>query len=167
MSHRTRPPGTVAFLDLFYLPSLYEEYNPALYSSDMKAKFFIRFLAGTVFLVLFNVQIVHSDDNPGRIPDDVRPKTRDYYTYCMSHRDYGIDIYELNGHAFISDLDVNEFQVEVKPSCNFSRRLNDKDIRGVVIHYTNGSSKSAYSWWQNQYPGTSAHYIINRDGGNP
>ena len=140
------------------------EYTPGLYSSGMKAKFFIRFLTETVLLILFNFQIVCSEDKPERIPDDVRPKTRDYYTYCMSHRDYGIDIYELNEHAFISDLDVNEFQVEVKPSCNFSRRLNDKDIRGVVIHYTNGSSQSAYSWWQNQYPGTSAHYIINRDG---
>ncbi|MBQ6342580.1 MAG: N-acetylmuramoyl-L-alanine amidase [Anaerolineaceae bacterium] len=130
----------------------------------MKAKFFTRFLAGTVFLVIFNIQIVYSYEHPERIPDDVRPKTKDYYTYCMSHRDYGIDIYELNEHIFVSDLDENEYQVEVKPSCNFSRRLNDTDIRGVVIHYTNGSSQSAYSWWQNQYPGTFAHYIINRDG---
>ena len=130
----------------------------------MKAKFFIRLLAGTVFLIIFNFQIVYSNDYTERIPDDVRPKTRDYYTYCMSHRDYGIDIYELNENIFVSDLDENEFLVEVKPSCNFSRRLNDTDIRGVVIHYTNGSSQSAYSWWQNQYPGTSAHYIINRDG---
>ena len=135
-----------------------------MYSSGMKTKFFIRFLAGTVFLALFNFQMVYSDDYTGRIPDDVRPETRDYYTYCMSHRDYGIDIYELNEHTFVSDLDRNEFQVETKPSCNFSRRVNDTDIRGVVIHYTNGSSQSAYSWWQNQYPGTSAHYIINRDG---
>ncbi len=130
----------------------------------MKAKFFIRFLVSTVFLILFNFQIVHSDDYTERIADDLRPGTRDYYTYCMSHRDYGIDIYELNENTFVSDLDGNEFQVDVKPSCNFSRRLNDTDIRGVVIHYTNGSSQSAYSWWQNQYPGTSAHYIINRDG---
>ena len=130
----------------------------------MKAKFFIRFLIGTVLLILFNFHIVCSEDHTARIPDDARPETRDYYTYCMSHRDYGIDIYELNEQAFISDLDVNEFQIEVKPSCNFSRRINDTDIRGVVIHYTNGSSQSAWSWWQNQYPGTSAHYIINRDG---
>ena len=130
----------------------------------MKAKFFIRFLTGTVLLVLFNFHIVCSENHTERIPDDARPETINYYTYCMSHRDYGIDIYELNEHTFISDLDGNEFQFEVKPSCNFSRRLNDTDIRGVVIHYTNGSSLSAYSWWQNQYPGTSAHYIINRDG---
>jgi len=77
--------------------------------------------------------MVYSDDYTGRIPDDVRPETRDYYTYCMSHRDYGIDIYELNEHTFVSDLDRNEFQVETKPSCNFSRRVNDTDIRGVVI----------------------------------
>ena len=124
----------------------------------------MHFWAGTIFLALFNFQIVYSDEPPGRIPDEVRPETKDYYTYCMSHRDYGIDIYELNEHTFVSDLDGNEFQVEVKPSCNFSRRLNDTDIRGVIIHYTNGSSKSACSWWQNQYPGTSAHYLINRDG---
>ena len=117
----------------------------------MKTKFFIQFLVGTVFLVLFNIQIVYSYEHSERIPDDVRPKTKDYYTYCMSHRDYGIDIYELNEHSFVSDLDINEFQVEVKPSCNFSRRLNDTDIRGVIIHYTNGSSQSSYSWWQNQY----------------
>ena len=115
-------------------------------------------------LALFNFQIVCSENHTERIPDDARPETKDYYTYCMSHRDYGIDIFELNEHIFVSDLDENEFQVEVKPSCNFSRRLNDTDIRGIVIHYTNGSSQSACSWWQNQYPGTSAHYIINRDG---
>ena len=130
----------------------------------MKAKFFIRFLAGTVLMVLFNFHIVCSENHTERIPDDARPETKDYYTYCMSHRDYGINIYELNEHTFVSDLDEKEFHVEVKPSCNFSRRLNDTDIRGVVIHYTNGSSQSACSWWQNQYPGTSAHYIINRDG---
>ena len=106
-----------------------------MYSSGMKTKFFIQFLAGTVFWALFNFQMVYSDDYTGRIPDDVRPETRDYYTYCMSHRDYGIDIYELNEHTFVSDLDRNEFQVETKPSCNFSRRVNDTDIRGVVIHY--------------------------------
>ena len=140
------------------------EYRQGLYSSGMKAKLFIRFLAGTVLLALLNFQIVYSENHTERIPDDARPETKDYYAYCMSHRDYGIDIYELNEHTFVSDLDENEFQVEVKPSCNFSRRLNDTDIHGVVIHYTNGSSRSAYSWWQNQYPGTSAHYIINRDG---
>ena len=135
-----------------------------MYSSGMKTKFFIRFLGCMVFLVLFNFQMVYSDDRTAGIPAGIRPETGDYYTYCMSHRDYGIDIYELNEHTFVSDLDVNEFQVEVKPSCNFSRRINNSDIRGVVIHYTNGSSHSAWSWWQNQYPGTSAHYIINRDG---
>ena len=130
----------------------------------MKAKFFIRLWEGIVFLILFTFRIVYSDEQTVIIPDDFRPKTEDYYTYCMSHRDYGIDIFELNEHTFVSDLDEKEFQVEIKPSCNFSRRINDSDIRGVVIHYTNGSSQSAWSWWQNQYPGTSAHYIINRDG---
>ena len=96
----------------------------------MKANFIIRFLVGTVFLVLFNFQMVCSDDHTGRIPDDVRLETRDYYTYCISHREYGIDIYELNENTFVSDLDTNEFQVEVKPSCNFSRRLNDTDTSG-------------------------------------
>ncbi len=135
-----------------------------MYSSYMKANICIWFLECTVLLIIFTFQNVYSHNLTGRIPDDVRPETRDYYTYCTSHRDYGINIYELNEHTFVSDLDENKFQVEVKPSCNFSRRINDSDIRGVVIHYTNGSSQSSWSWWQNQYPGTSAHYIINRDG---
>ncbi|MBQ4514525.1 MAG: hypothetical protein II969_16150 [Anaerolineaceae bacterium] len=78
----------------------------------MKTKFFIRFLAGTLILILFNFQIVCSEDHLKRIPDDARPKTKDYYTYCMSHRDYGIDEYELNEHTFISDLDGNEWDAE-------------------------------------------------------
>ena len=99
------------------------------------------------------------------ISDDKRPETKDWYSYCMSHRDYEINIFDLNSSAFKSDIaDDERFDVIVKPSCNFSRRIDESDIKGIVIHYTNGDSDGSYSWWQNRYPGTSAHYIINRDG---
>ncbi len=107
---------------------------------------------------------VLADTQSGWIPDDRRPATRDYYVYCMSHREYRIDIAELNANAFVSDLEGGGLSAEVIPSCNFSKRINEEDIRGIVIHYTNGSAEGAYSWWQNRFPGTSAHYIIRRNG---
>ena len=33
-----------------------------------------------------------ADSQFNRIPDDRRLSTKDYYTYCMSHRDYQIDV---------------------------------------------------------------------------
>ena len=135
-----------------------------LYSSSMKAKFFLHALLVSAAVLIAGPKAVLADLPADRIPDDRRPATKDFYTYCMSHRDYQIDIYELNSHSFTSDLEGTGIPVKVVPSCNFSRRLNEKDIRGIVIHYTNGSSQGAFSWWQTQYPGTSAHYIINRDG---
>lgn len=119
-----------------------------------------------LYLVLFLFTAISAAaENNEYISDDKRPNTKAWYTYCMSHRDYGIDVYELNARAFVSDLEGDDrFHVSVKPSCNFSRRLDEKNIKGIVIHYTNGDTDGSYSWWQNRYPGTSAHYIIDRDG---
>ena len=128
----------------------------------MKTKFFICLLIS--FLILSRKSIYAAYGQGSGIPDDRRPKTKDYYSYCMSHRDYEIDVSVLDRLSFVSDLEPDEFSVEVRPSCNFSRRINENDIRGIVIHYTNGSAEGAYSWWQVRYPGTSAHYIIRRDG---
>ena len=130
----------------------------------MKAKFFLRVLLVTAAVLSIRFSTVTADSRISRIPDDRRFSTKDYYTYCMSHRDYQIDIPELNANSFVSDLEESNLRYEVKPSCNFSRRLDENDIRGIVIHYTNGSSEGALSWWQTRYPGTSAHYLINRDG---
>ena len=99
------------------------------------------------------------------VADNYRAETKDWFTYCMSHRDYEIDIYALNSVPFVSDLAGDDrFDVTVKPSCNFSRRSDEKNIKGIVVHYTNGDSDGSSSWFQNRYPGTSAHYIIDRDG---
>ena len=73
----------------------------------MKAKFFIRFLAGTVFLILFNFQMVYSDDHTGRIPDDVRP---DVICVVFGHQSRwdidadnlcrgGVDVFDQRGKA--------------------------------------------------------------------
>jgi hypothetical protein len=117
-------------------------------------------------LLFFLISIVHSvyaEDE--YISDNYRPKTKNWFTYCMTNRDYGLDLYKLNASAFVSDLaDDERFEVTVKPSCNFSRRINEKNIIGIVIHYTNGDSDGSSSWFQTRYPGTSAHYIIDRDG---
>ena len=130
----------------------------------MKTKFFLRAFLETAAVLSVVFSTAAADSRISRIPDDRRLSTKDYYTYCMSHRDYLIDISELNENSFISDLEGSGLTYEVRPSCNFSRRLDESDIRGIVIHYTNGSSQGALSWWQTRYPGTSAHYIINRDG---
>ena len=129
----------------------------------MERKFFTCILLIALFLTDINASFATENavSNP---ENDRRTKNRDYFDYCMSHRDYGINIFELEEHAFVSDLNTDEFHVDVKPSCNFSIRLDENDIRGIVIHYTNGSAEGAYSWWQIRYPGTSAHYIIRRDG---
>lgn len=130
----------------------------------MKAKFFLWVLLVTAAVLSIRFSTVTADSRISRIPDDRRLSTKDYYTYCMSHRDYQIDVPELNANSFVSDLEGSGLPYEVRPSCNFSRRLDESDIRGIVIHYTNGSSEGAWSWWQTRYPGTSAHYLINRDG---
>ncbi len=130
----------------------------------MKAKFFLRVLLVIAAVLSIRFSTVTADSRISRIPDDRRCSTKDYYTYCMSHRDYQIDIPELNANSFVSDLEGSNLRYEVRPSCNFSRRLDENDIRGIVIHYTNGSSEGALSWWQTRYPGTSAHYLISRDG---
>ena len=124
----------------------------------------MRILLEAAAVIFLGSRPVFSDAPAGRIPDDRRPETKDYYVYCMAHREYQIDVPELNANAFVSDLEGSGLSVEVIPSCNFSRRINENDIRGIVIHYTNGSAEGAYSWWQNRYPGTSAHYLIRRDG---
>ena len=135
-----------------------------MYSSCVKTKFFLRALLETAAVLSVGFSTAAADSQFNRIPDDRRLSTKDYYTYCMSHRDYQIDVSELNANSFVSDLEGSDMPYEVRPSCNFSRRLDESDIRGIVIHYTNGSSEGALSWWQSTYPGTSAHYIINRDG---
>ena len=124
----------------------------------------MRILFEVTAVLFLGTRPVSADVQTGRIPDDRRLATKDYYAYCMAHRDYQIDISELNANAFVSDLESSGMSVVVVPSCNFSKRINEKDIRGIVIHYTNGAAEGAYSWWQNRYPGTSAHYLIRRDG---
>lgn len=99
------------------------------------------------------------------ISDDKRPKTGSYYTYCMNKREIGINIYDLEAHPFVTDVSPETgLDVTIHPSCNFNKRIVEGDIRGIVIHYTNGSAEGSYSWWQNVYPGTSAHYIVKKDG---
>lgn len=124
----------------------------------------MRALFGMAAFLFLGLYPVYAEAAASRIPDDRRSATKDYYNYCMSHREYQIDISELNANAFVSDLEGSGLSVEVIPSCNFSKRINENDIRGIVIHYTNGSAEGAYSWWQNRYPGTSAHYMIRRNG---
>lgn len=87
----------------------------------------------------------------------------DLFSYCSSHRGYDPDPEELDRLAFSPDP-AGTFAVEVHPSCNYSERSAENDIRAVVIHYTNGSASASWNWWQVRYPGTSAHYIIRRDG---
>lgn len=102
---------------------------------------------------------------PNPLSDNKRENTKDWFNYCMSHRDYEINVYDLNENRFVSDIPADyPLNVTVYPSCNFSKRIHEGDIRGIVIHYTNGDTESSYSWWQREYPGTSAHYLINRDG---
>ncbi len=133
------------------------------FGSDLYDNLMRRWLL--LFLILCLPVISASAEDNEYVADNFRPKTKDWFNYCMSHRDYEIDIYELDAAAFVSDLDGDSrFDVKVKPSCNFSRRMDEKNIKGIVIHYTNGDSEGSYSWFQTRYPGTSAHYIIDRDG---
>ena len=116
-----------------------------------------------IFIIFLVISSVEAESD--YVSDNYRPKTKNWFTYCMTHRDYGLNIYDLNEAAFVSDLDDDDrFDVTVKPSCNFSRRIDEKNIIGIVIHYTNGDSDGSSSWFQTRYPGTSAHYIIDRDG---
>ena len=99
------------------------------------------------------------------ISDNKRPKTKNYYTYCMNKRETGIDVYQLEANKFVTDISPETgLNVTVHPSCNFVKRPVEGDIRAIVIHYTNGSAESSYNWWRNVYPGTSAHYIVKKDG---
>lgn len=124
----------------------------------MKAKFFLRLMLALWVLTVPGRRTVRAED-PG-IPGD----SSDYYSYCLSHREYPVDPLELEAHPFVSDLAGGGLAAEVRPSCNFSRRIDADDIRAIVIHYTNGSAEGALSWWQLRYPGTSAHYLITREG---
>ncbi|MBQ6520253.1 MAG: N-acetylmuramoyl-L-alanine amidase [Anaerolineaceae bacterium] len=119
----------------------------------------------TILIATFTFIVFASAFAETEISDEKRPETGAWYRFCMSQRDYGLEQLDFENVTFKSDLDGDErFDLSVRPSCNFSRRVGEEGIRGIVIHYTNGSAESSLAWWQEKYPGTSAHYLIKRDG---
>lgn len=166
-SGNSRPDRSVYRLDQnrFELPRLYPYSNPSLYPviSGSNGKTFDQLILSS--LEQRTSVVGEASDTPAATPAD---KNAGYIDFCHANpRPNGDDwAYRLDAHAFVPDINpaVQEQLpkgIIVRPSCNFAA---GNTPRAIVIHYTDWATlEGAVATLRSAY-GTSAHYIIDRDG---
>lgn len=90
-------------------------------------------------------------------------------SYCVGRRQYQ-NYNVLETMTFIPDASVGfmaNFDVTVRPTCNYNPDRNGLDIEAIVLHHTESPAEHAIYTWrevnENGF-GTSAHYLVLEDG---
>ncbi len=91
-----------------------------------------------------------------------------YTWYCKAMVDKILNVDYLQSIAFSPDLSLEaqkllKIPLLVKPICNFEK---DNQPEAIVLHYTGSlaSHQASVSHFRNPTSGTSAHYMVERDG---
>ena len=167
-SGNIRPDLSVHRLDpnRFELPRIYPYSNPAIYPviNGSNGKTF-----GQLILSLIgprtSMTAPASIDTPEITPTE---NSSSYIDFCQANpylnsADWAS---QMDAHAFNSDISAAAQAqlpkgVTVHPSCNFAP---GNTPHAIVLHYTDGGTlEGAVATFRSAY-GTSAHYIIDRDG---
>ncbi|RCK72761.1 MAG: N-acetylmuramoyl-L-alanine amidase [Anaerolineae bacterium] len=106
-----------------------------------------------------NLEIVITPEAPGWSPN--QEDAQHYQQQCtaangiMEERMHEVVVGQV---SFLPDYSA----ADVAASCNYVR-YGTNQPQGVIIHYTSGSLAASLSWFR-KLDGTSAHYLIDRDG---
>jgi peptidoglycan/xylan/chitin deacetylase (PgdA/CDA1 family) len=152
--------------DRYALPRLYPYSNPGLYPviGGSGGKTFEQMILGS----LAQVPAAVGSATPAPAATAQNQAMINYLEFCRANPQANSTNWSerLDAFAFPTDLSVSAQDqlpggVKVRPACNFE---TGNSPRAIVIHYTDGGTlEGAVSTFRSAY-GTSAHYIIDRDG---